>query len=148
KAKRCYLISITSNPGHTVILPCRVPSSRNITTVKWMRTDLWFENVLKYQDGQLDLNNQHLSFKDRVELEDSEMKDGDMSLALRDVTTGDSGIYACVLIQERITDTEFISFINLNVKPGESDQTEQTQSVSVSSSDMVRGRNVHCVIHF
>uniref|UniRef100_A0A3Q3J7W4 Ig-like domain-containing protein n=1 Tax=Monopterus albus TaxID=43700 RepID=A0A3Q3J7W4_MONAL len=102
---RCYLIEITSKSGVIVTLPCQASNSTTITAVEWIRPDLEPEYVLKYQDGQLDLNNQHLSFKDRVELEDSEMKDGDVSLVLRDVTTDDRGTYECHITLRRTNDT-------------------------------------------
>ncbi|KAL4008511.1 hypothetical protein ACER0C_002363 [Sarotherodon galilaeus] len=85
---------ITAGPGQDVTLPCRA-SNNNITSVKWSRADLEDKHVLWYQDGQFVPDNQHPSFKNRVDLQDRQMKDGDVYLILKDVTTADTGIYEC-----------------------------------------------------
>uniref|UniRef100_A0A3Q3JBL2 Ig-like domain-containing protein n=1 Tax=Monopterus albus TaxID=43700 RepID=A0A3Q3JBL2_MONAL len=86
---------IRAKPGDNVTLPCRAPSYTMIRAVVWSRPDLEPGDVLKYQNRKSDPENQHPSFKSRVELEDSEMKNGDVSLVLRNVTTGDRGTYEC-----------------------------------------------------
>uniref|UniRef100_A0AAZ1WWR2 Ig-like domain-containing protein n=1 Tax=Oreochromis aureus TaxID=47969 RepID=A0AAZ1WWR2_OREAU len=48
-----------------------------------------------YQDGQFVPEDQHPSFKNRVDLQDRQMKDGDASLILKDVTIHDAGTYKC-----------------------------------------------------
>ncbi|KAL4008490.1 hypothetical protein ACER0C_002342 [Sarotherodon galilaeus] len=85
---------ITAGPGQDVTLPCRA-SNNNITSVKWSRADLEDKHVLWYRDGHFVPDNQHPSFKNRVDLQDRQMKDGDVSLILKDVTTADTGIYEC-----------------------------------------------------
>ncbi|XP_039464035.1 programmed cell death 1 ligand 1-like [Oreochromis aureus] len=79
-----------------VTLPCRAPNnSSSITGVEWSRADLEDEYVLLYKDDQLDPTNQHPSFKNRVDLQDRQMKDGDVSLILKDVMINDTGTYKC-----------------------------------------------------
>uniref|UniRef100_A0A3Q3J7X6 Ig-like domain-containing protein n=1 Tax=Monopterus albus TaxID=43700 RepID=A0A3Q3J7X6_MONAL len=85
---------IRAEPGDNVTLACRAPSYTDIRAVVWSRPDLE-PRVILYQKRMSDPEHQHLSFQDRVELEDNEMKDGDVSLVLRNVTTGDSGTYEC-----------------------------------------------------
>uniref|UniRef100_A0A3Q3IIZ8 Ig-like domain-containing protein n=1 Tax=Monopterus albus TaxID=43700 RepID=A0A3Q3IIZ8_MONAL len=118
-------INKTAEPGENITLPCRAPSSTNITVVEWIRPDLRPEYVFVYRSMQHDPDNQHEFFKDRVELEDSEMKDGNVSLVLRNVTTGDRGTYECRVVQGKTTrrkrylNNEPISTIYLDVKLGE-----------------------------
>ncbi|XP_025761109.1 hepatitis A virus cellular receptor 2 homolog isoform X2 [Oreochromis niloticus] len=92
---------ITAASGQNVTLPCRAPNSNNIIVVEWSRADLETEYVLLYRNEQLNQDNQHPSFKNRVDLQDRQMKDGDVSLILKDVTTADSGTYECRVFMRR-----------------------------------------------
>ncbi|XP_067380836.1 junctional adhesion molecule B-like [Channa argus] len=107
-------IEITAFPGETVALPCKSPTYTNITAVEWTRSDLEPKYVFVYGDNQSDLVHQHPSFKNQVELKDSEKKDGDVSLIVKDVRSGDAGKYQCYVS----TDTESSeSFVILYVHP-------------------------------
>ncbi|XP_035849891.1 coxsackievirus and adenovirus receptor homolog [Sander lucioperca] len=88
------LIEVTVNPGDDVILPCQADDS-SIRAVKWSRPDLEPDIVLYCSDGHLDPTCQHPSFKDRVELVDRDLKDGDVSLTLKNVSSIDNGTYEC-----------------------------------------------------
>ncbi|XP_025761750.1 hepatitis A virus cellular receptor 2 homolog [Oreochromis niloticus] len=85
--------NITAESGKNVTLPCQALNT--IIGVEWSRPDLNEEYVLLYRDGHFDPGSQHPSFKNRVDLQDRQMKDGDVSLILKDVTTADSGTYEC-----------------------------------------------------
>ncbi|XP_014269755.3 myelin-oligodendrocyte glycoprotein [Maylandia zebra] len=100
---------ITADSGQTATLPCRGPNS-DIIGVEWSRADLKTQYVLLYRDEQLDPTNQHPNFKDRVDLQDRQMTDGDVSLILKDVKTEDTGTYEC-----RLLDGKSISSIYLRV---------------------------------
>ncbi|KAL4008390.1 hypothetical protein ACER0C_002242 [Sarotherodon galilaeus] len=78
-----------------VTLPCRAPKNSSITGVEWTRADLGDEYVLLYKDDQLDPTNQRPSFKNRVDLQDRQMKDADVSLILKNVMINDTGTYKC-----------------------------------------------------
>ncbi|XP_076737214.1 V-set domain-containing T-cell activation inhibitor 1-like [Maylandia zebra] len=110
--------TITAKSGQNVILTCQTPNN-NILVVEWSRADLGDEYVFVFRDGQFDPANQHPSFKNRVGLQDRQMKDGDVSLILKDVTTSDAGTYECRVIQIGATrsNTGHISIISLKVVP-------------------------------
>ncbi|XP_065325890.1 NACHT, LRR and PYD domains-containing protein 3-like [Pelmatolapia mariae] len=59
------------------------------------------EHVLLYRDEQFDPDEQHPSFKNRVDLQDRQMKDRDVSLILKNVTINDTGTYECRVINGR-----------------------------------------------
>ncbi|KAM4536305.1 hepatitis A virus cellular receptor 2 homolog isoform 1-T1 [Odontesthes bonariensis] len=112
----------TAEPGQDVTLPCGAPNNNNIIVVEWSRADLKPEHVLVYRDDQFLSEEQHPSYKNRVYLQDRQMKDGDVSLILRNVTTEDRGTYECRVKQEGINDGKIsdpISIIHLAVvEPG------------------------------
>ncbi|CAI5660035.1 unnamed protein product [Oreochromis niloticus] len=116
---------ITAEPGQNVTLPCRAPNnSSSITGVEWSRADLGDEYVLLYRDDQLDPTNQHPSYKNRVDLQDRQMKDGDVSLILKDVMINDAGTYECEAfirgtnVRKRVNlVSDPISIVTLRVDP-------------------------------
>ncbi|XP_019210008.1 coxsackievirus and adenovirus receptor-like [Oreochromis niloticus] len=85
---------ITVPSGQNVTLRCRAPSN-NIIVVEWSRADLGKECVLMYRDELFVPDDQHPSFKNRVDLQDRQMKDGDVSLILKNVMISDTGTYEC-----------------------------------------------------
>ncbi|CAI5660587.1 unnamed protein product [Oreochromis niloticus] len=110
--------------GENITLPCQAPKNNNIIVVEWTKADLKDEYVLMYRDGHFDSINQHSSFKNRVDLQDRQMKDGDVSLILKNVTINDAGTYECRVIMKGTNrwkrsnlDTDPINKIKLNVKP-------------------------------
>uniref|UniRef100_A0A669CHI2 Ig-like domain-containing protein n=1 Tax=Oreochromis niloticus TaxID=8128 RepID=A0A669CHI2_ORENI len=105
--------NITALSGQDVTLTCR--AQKKITVLKWSRADLGSEYVLQYHDNQSVPDDQHPSFKNRVDLQDREMKDGDVSLILKDVTTNDTGTYECGVFMEETRSWEVISIIYLTV---------------------------------
>uniref|UniRef100_A0AAX7TD72 Ig-like domain-containing protein n=1 Tax=Astatotilapia calliptera TaxID=8154 RepID=A0AAX7TD72_ASTCA len=89
--------NIKAESGQDVTLPCRAPNNNTIV-VEWRRADL-DEYVLLYRDEGSVLEEQHPSFKNRVDLLDRWMKDGDVSLIVKDVTINDTGTYECHVVQ-------------------------------------------------
>ncbi|KAL4008583.1 hypothetical protein ACER0C_002435 [Sarotherodon galilaeus] len=109
---------LKAESGQDVTLTCRAPNN-NMRRVLWIRADLLPEHVLLYQDGHFDPDSQHPSFKNRVDLHNRQMKDGDVSLILKDVTINDAETYKCLVFMERTRSWELISLIYLRVPPGE-----------------------------
>uniref|UniRef100_A0A3B4H2B1 Ig-like domain-containing protein n=1 Tax=Pundamilia nyererei TaxID=303518 RepID=A0A3B4H2B1_9CICH len=103
--------NITAESGQDVTLTCRDPNN-NITAVYWRKADLEPKYVLLYWNGHFDPDHQHPSFKNRVDLKDRQMKDGDVSLILKDVTTADSGTYRCHV---KIAETNSSKYITINL---------------------------------
>uniref|UniRef100_A0A087X6J4 Ig-like domain-containing protein n=2 Tax=Poecilia formosa TaxID=48698 RepID=A0A087X6J4_POEFO len=108
---------VTAKPGQDVILPCRSAENKPVIAVEWRRPDLGSEYVLLYRDNRLDPRNQHPSYKNRVNLQDRQMKDGDVSLVLKDVATTDGGRYECRVQNEGSYERKLISTVQLEVLP-------------------------------
>ncbi|XP_047216122.1 ICOS ligand-like [Girardinichthys multiradiatus] len=126
--------NITAEAGQDIILPCRAPDSKPVIAVKWTRTDLGPEYVFLYRNDQINLENQHLSYKNRVDLKETQMKDGDVSLVLKNVMTDDRGTYECRFFQKATsTSMETILIINLDVfpPPGDPDGGNKDGSVGL-----------------
>ncbi|XP_043954395.1 tyrosine-protein kinase-like otk [Gambusia affinis] len=110
--------NITAQTGQDTFLPCRSPDNKPVAFVEWIRSDLGSEYLLLYRNDQLDLENQHVMFKDRVDLQDRQMKDGNVSLVLKNVTTDDRGAYECRIIQTETNSLrKTMVIINLDVLP-------------------------------
>uniref|UniRef100_A0A087XRU0 Ig-like domain-containing protein n=1 Tax=Poecilia formosa TaxID=48698 RepID=A0A087XRU0_POEFO len=123
--------NITAQAGQNTSLPCRSPDNKPVVVVEWIRPDLGSEYVLLYRNDQLDLENKHVMFKDRVDLQDRQMKDGNVSLVLRKVTTDDRGAYECQVVQRETNSRRMtIVIINLDVlpPPGEPDGVKRDGS--------------------
>ncbi|KAF1381062.1 hypothetical protein PFLUV_G00170560, partial [Perca fluviatilis] len=81
--------------GDDVILPCQA-ADPSISDVEWSRADLKPESILSYRVEGSVLTNLHPDYKeDKVELEDKDLKKGNMSLILKNVSTTDQGTYKC-----------------------------------------------------
>uniref|UniRef100_A0A3Q4HMF5 Ig-like domain-containing protein n=1 Tax=Neolamprologus brichardi TaxID=32507 RepID=A0A3Q4HMF5_NEOBR len=107
---------LKAEPRQNVTLPCRAPDKNPAIAVEWTKSDLRAEHVLLYRDEQFDIDDQHPSFKNRVDLQDRQMKDGDVSLILNNVTINDTGTYKCHVFM-RGSKTDHISIIHLHVVP-------------------------------
>ncbi|XP_035984503.1 uncharacterized protein LOC118558141 [Fundulus heteroclitus] len=119
--------NITAEPGDNAILPCRADENKDVIVVEWRRTDLESDQyVLVYRDSQFFREGQSPSFSNRVGLLD--VKNGDVSLVLKNVTTDDTGTYECRVVQggnnrwkRSLLDIEPICIIPLRVEPGNQD---------------------------
>ncbi|XP_028462216.1 uncharacterized protein LOC114574096 isoform X2 [Perca flavescens] len=116
------LIEVPVDPGDDVILPCQADDS-SISAVEWSRPDLDPDIVLLNIDGHLKSTYQNPSFKERVDLVDRDLKDGDVSLTLKNVSSIDNGTYECRVKPDgsrhrkrAIIDSEPIRIIRLQVR--------------------------------
>uniref|UniRef100_A0A3P9B315 Ig-like domain-containing protein n=1 Tax=Maylandia zebra TaxID=106582 RepID=A0A3P9B315_9CICH len=108
---------ITAESGQNVTLTCRAPQGKPIRAVKWSRADLGDKYVLLYRDELFDQTSQHPSFQNRVDLQDRQMKDGDVSLILKDVTINDAGTYECRVIVGESASWEIVGTVKMSVLP-------------------------------
>ncbi|MED6235339.1 hypothetical protein ATANTOWER_023633 [Ataeniobius toweri] len=105
--------NIRAAPGDTVVLPCKAADYESVKAVEWSREDMKEENVLINRNNKIDPVNQHRSYNERVDLQ---MKDGNVSLILKNVAPDDNGTYECRLQRESF-DVQPICIISLVVLP-------------------------------
>ncbi|XP_063324501.1 uncharacterized protein LOC134623281 [Pelmatolapia mariae] len=148
-------VQINITAGQNVTLPCQAPNinSNSKAVVKWSRADLGKHYVLLYRDEQVDPDEQHPSFKNRVDLQDTQMKDGDVSLILKHVTTADSGTYECRVFRRRTNrrkrahlETDPISIISLSVDPPGQTGGDTGDGVSRGHAGLVAALSLFAVI--
>ncbi|XP_030581218.1 sodium channel subunit beta-3-like [Archocentrus centrarchus] len=107
--------------GEDVTLQCQISKHETISVLKWSRPDLNTDGyVYFYRNRRSYQNYQHPSFHGRVKLRNPEMKDGDFSLILKNVTFNDAGIYECHIavrnpVRSKRAHTEISHFIELTV---------------------------------
>ncbi|XP_039892288.1 myelin-oligodendrocyte glycoprotein-like [Simochromis diagramma] len=112
---------IEAKLGADVTLQCQISTDEVISVLKWSRADLNTDGyVYFYRNKRSYENYQHPSFHGRVKLKDPEMKDGDVSLILKNVTFNDTGMYECHIavrnpVRSKRVHTEISHFINLTV---------------------------------
>ncbi|CAK6984848.1 titin-like%2C partial, partial [Scomber scombrus] len=118
-------LPITAQPGQTVTLPCRAPNV-TIAAVEWIRSDLE-KRVYFKSDGHLNTADQDPSYVNRVQLEDDEMKNGELSLILKNVNSNDGGTYVCRYVEKtgrrrkRSDQMKVITSVQLKVKDGDAE---------------------------
>ncbi|XP_026225208.1 myelin protein zero-like protein 2 [Anabas testudineus] len=127
-----YQGQINVTAGETVTLPCTTSAVTSESFVEWKKLEKSGDELLVflYRSSQVDLESQEESFKNRVELKDKQMKDGDVSVILKDVTINDSGKYQCRIIQPG-ADTK-TSNINLTVSDSDSNRGHVGLAVGLS----------------
>uniref|UniRef100_A0A667WEG8 Ig-like domain-containing protein n=1 Tax=Myripristis murdjan TaxID=586833 RepID=A0A667WEG8_9TELE len=135
-------LNLTVQPGDNVTLSCQAPDGVDIAAAEWSRTDLKkLEHVFLSVDGHTDSVYQHPSFENRVELKDKEMKNGDLSVSLKNVTEEDSGTYECRFKaaaakhkKRTVIDDDPISIICLEVvDPGDESQERKLTCFQTNS---------------
>uniref|UniRef100_A0A668VG53 Ig-like domain-containing protein n=1 Tax=Oreochromis aureus TaxID=47969 RepID=A0A668VG53_OREAU len=127
KLKKKFLYSalqqdVQAKLGADVTLQCQITTDEIISVLKWSRPDLNTDGyVYFYRNKRSYENYQHPSFHGRVKLRDPEMKDGDVSVTLKNVTFNDTGIYECHVavrknpVRSKRVHTEISHFINVTV---------------------------------
>uniref|UniRef100_A0A3B3DUX8 Ig-like domain-containing protein n=1 Tax=Oryzias melastigma TaxID=30732 RepID=A0A3B3DUX8_ORYME len=111
-------LNITAGPGENVTLTCKAEDTYSVVVLEWKRDNLGKKKVFVVKDGRPFLSPQHESFKNRVFLLDPQMKNGDLSVVLKNVKIEDSGIYMCRVLEENDpfgSPLKMISSINLSV---------------------------------
>ncbi|XP_008401448.1 uncharacterized protein LOC103460908, partial [Poecilia reticulata] len=126
--------NITAESGQNVTLPSRAAENKPVIVLEWSKPDLGENNhVALYRDDQFNYHDQNPAYKNRVDLLDREMKDGDVSLVLKNVTTNDTGKYECRVVQREARrrkrshmDPKLITSITLDVSaPGNKDEQKK-----------------------
>ncbi|KAJ4949707.1 hypothetical protein JOQ06_021216 [Pogonophryne albipinna] len=106
-------------PGQNATLQCNTSTDAAIRLLEWNRTELE-RYVFFFRDNKPMESYQNLRYRDRVELKDPEMKNGDASVVLKNVTVNDTGTYHCRVITNSNDPNlgEFVRSVNLSVSEG------------------------------
>ncbi|XP_060951696.1 butyrophilin subfamily 1 member A1-like [Limanda limanda] len=110
----------TVKPGDDATLQCHSNiSDAAFMQLQWTRLGQKSDRYVFFYRNNRSYDNKHLqSFRGRVELRDPEMKDGDVSVILKNVTVNDAGTYKCHIISSKTENGErtvFSSNVSLTV---------------------------------
>ncbi|XP_030581193.1 uncharacterized protein LOC115777424 [Archocentrus centrarchus] len=118
----------TVKRGEDATLQCSGTRGAAVVILRWRKNDQQPElqdtnkeefYVLFIRDGRTYENFQLPSFKGRVQLRDPQMKDGDLSVIIKNVSMNDAGIYECYAGYDK-NDSQLMSSTNLTVEePGQ-----------------------------
>uniref|UniRef100_A0A3P9IL18 Ig-like domain-containing protein n=1 Tax=Oryzias latipes TaxID=8090 RepID=A0A3P9IL18_ORYLA len=146
--------NITARPGDDVTLMCRDPEYEKISLLEWRRKDS--EILFVFRDGRPLPAVTHEFYENRVFLNDRQMKDGDLSVVLKNVTMNDTGTYECKIRHENdppLDPLQLSSTIHLSVvPPGPSAPPSVSEllifswrqiSSSEEDSDSIRPQQLH-----
>ncbi|XP_035850201.1 myelin protein P0-like isoform X2 [Sander lucioperca] len=90
---------LTVKPEHDVTLGCRAPSDGAVTLLEWNIRNLKDDSYVFFYRNQRPYEKyQHPRYRGRVELRDPEMRHGDVSVILKNVSVNDTGTYDCRVI--------------------------------------------------
>ncbi|KAK2863480.1 hypothetical protein Q5P01_003013 [Channa striata] len=107
-------VKVEGEPGENVLLQCQ--GTRDVTFLKWSKPDLKSHNfVYFFRNKELDKDYQLQSFQDRVELKDPNMRNGDASIILKNISIRDTGTYECSVGYGG--SSELVSRVTLTVRP-------------------------------
>ncbi|XP_035849774.1 sialoadhesin-like isoform X1 [Sander lucioperca] len=128
---------VTVNPGEDVPLQCQASINAEIILVKWSRPDLKSNKYVFFLRENRPYEKYQLpSYRGRVNLSDPEMKDGNVSVVLKNVSVYDTGTYECRVIISEGEESKLYSTIQLNVS------VSASLTVSPSSSQLFKGQPV------
>ncbi|XP_026181628.1 V-set domain-containing T-cell activation inhibitor 1-like [Mastacembelus armatus] len=101
-------------PGQDVPLKCQDRRNVTITLIKWQKQGHGY--VFYYRDELIYENYADESFRGRVHLNDPTMKNGNVSVILKNVTINDTGRYECLTGTSSMdSDVQLIHILNLTV---------------------------------
>uniref|UniRef100_A0A8C5H3H3 Ig-like domain-containing protein n=1 Tax=Gouania willdenowi TaxID=441366 RepID=A0A8C5H3H3_GOUWI len=86
--------------GDDVTLKCNFKGHSQVTALLWERKGHSEQYVLFYRDSKPDPEKQDPLYKDRVDLLDTAMTDGEVSITLKNVTATDNGTYECFVAEK------------------------------------------------
>ncbi|KAK2863483.1 hypothetical protein Q5P01_003016 [Channa striata] len=107
-------VKVEGEPGENVVLQCH--GTGDVTFLTWSKPDLKSDYfVYFFRNKQLDKDYQLQSFQDRVELKDPNMRNGDASIILKNISISDTGSYECYVGYGG--SSELVSRVTLTVRP-------------------------------
>ncbi|KAM3590307.1 uncharacterized protein V6R79_007357 [Siganus canaliculatus] len=126
--------------GKDVVLDCTGPSS-NINLVVWVRADLGPEEYVFFRNGKISISKQLPSYRGRVSLQDPDMKNGNVSVLLKNVTISDIGLYECLVREtntgrrKRAAEPQSRTKIRLTLRSQDSVSGEHSETGSAGPTD-------------
>ncbi|XP_039678354.1 sodium channel subunit beta-2-like [Perca fluviatilis] len=127
--------NITAKTGEDVLLHCQGPRGADIPLIVWSRPDLGSDKYVFSRNGNHTNGNYQLpSYSGRVTLSDPEMKDGDVSVVLKNVSANDTGTYECLVGIKKGEEPKVYSTFQLKVEDPAAEDKEGYRRLVVGLS--------------
>ncbi|KAM9328258.1 uncharacterized protein KZ484_019592 isoform 1-T2 [Pholidichthys leucotaenia] len=97
-----------------VVLPCQVDSSLTVhSTVVWTRKYKRYDVHRRLQTGIDDFSKQHMTYRGRTSMREDALQTGDLSLTLKEPSTGDTTTYVCTVTSngQQLNQTEVFLYV-------------------------------------
>ncbi|XP_063324780.1 V-set domain containing T-cell activation inhibitor 1-like isoform X1 [Pelmatolapia mariae] len=141
----CLLVILVSGLKELIVklgedapLQCQGPRDAEITLLEWNRADLKSDDyVFLYRNQRSYESYQHKSFKGRVNLMDPTMRDGNVSVMLRNVSINDTGTYKCQITTKETESVVHECSISLRVTTSDK-RTKESQTESTDGGERVK----------
>ncbi|XP_031602865.1 programmed cell death 1 ligand 1-like [Oreochromis aureus] len=134
----------TATIGEDVTLQCRAPRDAVVTVLEWSKPDLSVDDyVFFYRNERSYEKYQHSSFRGRVTLREPSMKDGDVSIVLKNVTVSDAGRYKCRIIMSNAASSERVLSEERSLSVTEAEHTDEVSEPVGRVGKAIRSNENH-----
>ncbi|XP_033984211.1 uncharacterized protein LOC117480835 [Trematomus bernacchii] len=129
---------VNAEPGEDVTLQCHTSTDAAITLLAWKGPGLEDKYVFYFMDNELMESYQNPRYHGRVELIHPDMKNGDVSVLLKNVRSDDTGTYQCWVTSPQVY-RKSVASVHLSVSEGPEKEINEEHPINGDANDEQAG---------